>query len=73
MISLENMKHAKLFTKICLGVEFLVFLYFLLVKDANCHGDCFDGANTAIIYVLPLIVITIILYIGLKLYDGFHK
>jgi len=67
------MRQAKLLTKICLGIEALAFVYFLLVKDANCHGDCFDGANTAIIYILPLIVVTLLIYIGLKLYSRKSK
>ncbi len=62
------MKRAMMLSKISLVVELLVFVYFLFVKDANCRGDCFDGANTAIIIVLPFIVITLAVYIGLKLY-----
>jgi hypothetical protein len=67
------MKRTKLLIKICLIVESIAFVYFLFLKDANCHGDCFDGLNTAIIFVLPLLIVTLLMWIGLIVNGRMHK
>ena len=64
------MTKTKIFLKIALTLEFLAGIFLLFFyQPANCIVDCLNGLNEFILYLLPVVGLTIFAYIFSKIYE----
>lgn len=58
---------AKRLLRFALVAEFVIFWIVLLVSDRGCTEDCLNGLNNVVIYVLPIIGLTLLAYTYIKI------
>src|SRR5882757_7172832 len=64
------MVKTKIFLKVALAIEFLVGTFLLfLYKPADCTVDCLNGLNEFVVYLLPIVGLTIFTFICIKIYE----
>jgi hypothetical protein len=60
---------AKILLKIAFVIEVLVGIFLLIFyKPAACTVDCLNGLNEFVVYLLPVVGLTILAYTSLKIY-----
>jgi hypothetical protein len=60
--------------KLALIIELLVGIFLLFFyKPSGCTIDCLHGLNAFVVYLLPLVGLTVFSYIAVKIYEGRAK
>jgi quinol-cytochrome oxidoreductase complex cytochrome b subunit len=64
------MSKTKKLLKLAFVIELLVGIFLLIFyKPAACTVDCLNGLNELVLYLLPVVGLTIFAYISIKIYE----